>query len=249
VVIDGLTAGLIDLTYDFTANVAPITSTQPITFEWWATDLGSSMNMVNSVSDVASYMWTTPGVKTVMVTATNESGTSVMASHVITIDLGISVWIGPSDLLATPYAIGVHYLVITGTAATDAFTVTAGANSEAGWLTELPGTISIGTGLTATVPITIVTPNNVGFVTDTVGITITSQSGSASTVLQTTTAGENGVFCRFDFDRSAVVNIGNILTVVNLFNKANRLYDYDHSGVVNIGNILSVVNSFNKSCP
>jgi hypothetical protein len=172
-----------------------------------------------------------------------------MASHVITIDLGITVWIGPSDLLATPYAIGVHYLVVTGTTSTDVFSITAGTNSEAGWLTELPGTISIGAGLTATVPITIVTPNGVGFVTDTVSISVTSQTGSASTTLQTTTAGENGAFCRFDYDRSKVVNIGNILTVVNLFNKADRRYDYDHSGVVNIGNILSVVNSFNKSCP
>jgi hypothetical protein len=194
-------------------------------------------------------MWTTPGVKTIMVTATNESGISVMASHVITIDLGITVWIGQSDLLATPYAIGVHYLVVTGTTSTDVFSITAGTNSEAGWSVELPGNVSVGAGLTATVPITIVTPNNVGFVTDTVGITVTSQTGSASSVLQTTTAGENGVFCRFDFDRSGKVNIVNLGSMAAFFNQANRLYDYDHSGRVNIVNLGSAASRFNSSCP
>jgi len=83
--VDGPTAGVVDTPYDFTAQVEPVTTTQPITYVWQATGQSTVTDThVYSVTHAQPFTWPTPGPKTVTVTVDNGSGVS-RATHVITI--------------------------------------------------------------------------------------------------------------------------------------------------------------------
>ena len=73
VTITGPEAGLIQRTYTFTASAGPITATWPITYVWRATGQ-STVTHTGGISDTVVFSWSTPGVKDVMVTATNAGG-------------------------------------------------------------------------------------------------------------------------------------------------------------------------------
>lgn len=71
--INGPTTGTINVEYTFTTSVSPLTATKPITLNW--NPLGFEEGV---------YGWTNPGVKTIMVTATNACST-VTTNHIISI--------------------------------------------------------------------------------------------------------------------------------------------------------------------
>lgn len=77
----GPTAGTTGVSYAFTATVYPITATTPITWLWQATDQ-APVTRAGDITDVLSYTWDTPGMKTITVTATNAGGLAVAAISV-----------------------------------------------------------------------------------------------------------------------------------------------------------------------
>jgi hypothetical protein len=85
VAIAGPTAGVIHARYIFTATVRPLTTTQPITYVWEATDQVSTTHAaVDGLADTTFFTWQTPGPKTVTVTVDNGAGL-LSATHAITI--------------------------------------------------------------------------------------------------------------------------------------------------------------------
>ncbi|NJN67808.1 MAG: PKD domain-containing protein, partial [Chloroflexaceae bacterium] len=74
--------------YTFTAEVLPSDATQPITYTWEADDQ-PMMQHSSGLTDTATFMWDTSGLKTIQVMAMNGAGT-VSATHEITIELVVS---------------------------------------------------------------------------------------------------------------------------------------------------------------
>jgi hypothetical protein len=71
--IEGPTFAAAGASVIFTATSSPFTATQPITYTWDATDIGSTVHS-GSISNTHSLTWSSPGVKTVTVTASNATG-------------------------------------------------------------------------------------------------------------------------------------------------------------------------------
>ncbi|MEA3308305.1 MAG: PKD domain-containing protein [Chloroflexota bacterium] len=69
----------------FTATVAPLTATLPITYHWQATGQFSTSHVISASADVLSFTWETTGTKTLTVTANNAGGVLVSATHTLTI--------------------------------------------------------------------------------------------------------------------------------------------------------------------
>jgi parallel beta-helix repeat protein len=84
VTLTGPTTGMINIAYAFTATVSPITTTQPITYVWQATNQSQVTHTGGGLSDMATFTWSTTSTQTVTVTATNAGGT-VTNNHVVTI--------------------------------------------------------------------------------------------------------------------------------------------------------------------
>jgi hypothetical protein len=80
--IAGPTEGIVPFGYAFTATVSPVSTTVPITYFWSATD-GLSQTHTSGRRDIAIFGWTSPGVKTITVTAMNPVG-AVTQTHVFT---------------------------------------------------------------------------------------------------------------------------------------------------------------------
>ena len=81
--ISGPTAGMLNQGYNFTANVTPLTATQPILYVWQATGKTSVTNTAG-LTNTMSFAWDTAGDKVITVTASNEV-TTVTQVHAITI--------------------------------------------------------------------------------------------------------------------------------------------------------------------
>lgn len=73
VTVGGPTSGVVYTRYSFAAEVSPSTATQPITYTWQASDQ-ATLTHVGGWRDTASFQWSTPGFKTVMITAVNAAG-------------------------------------------------------------------------------------------------------------------------------------------------------------------------------
>ncbi|MCD4738175.1 MAG: hypothetical protein K8R89_02810 [Anaerolineae bacterium] len=69
----------------FTATIAPLTATLPITYHWQATGQVSTSHVISASADVLSFTWETTGTKTLTVTANNAGGVLVSATHTLTI--------------------------------------------------------------------------------------------------------------------------------------------------------------------
>ena len=75
--ISGPVTGTVNTAYDFTAMVSPLDASTPITYTW------SPEPISGQNTAVASFSWSTPGAKTITVTAANSGG-SATATHTIT---------------------------------------------------------------------------------------------------------------------------------------------------------------------
>lgn len=64
---------LVDTSYTFTASVRPVTATLPITYVWEATGLANQTS-TGGVENSVQFTWSSPGAKTVKVTASNRLG-------------------------------------------------------------------------------------------------------------------------------------------------------------------------------
>jgi hypothetical protein len=76
-------AGLIDLSYTFTASTPPDTST-PTTYTWEITDQETITNS-GGINNIVELEWASPGSKTVTVMAVNSAGIPISQSLTITI--------------------------------------------------------------------------------------------------------------------------------------------------------------------
>ena len=85
--VTGPQSGVTGVSYAFTATVSPPTATTPIRYEWTATDGKSVVTEKGDTTNIAHFSWDTPGVKTIVVTATNILG-SLTDTHVITLTGG-----------------------------------------------------------------------------------------------------------------------------------------------------------------
>jgi hypothetical protein len=78
--IEGSVLGAISDTHTFTATIAPVTVTVPITYVWEATDQTSVIHLSDVITDVVTFDWSIIGIKLITVTAQNEGGV-VIATH------------------------------------------------------------------------------------------------------------------------------------------------------------------------
>jgi len=75
--------GSTSVAYNFTAYASPITATIPISYAWQVTDK-TAITVTNGLTDTRSYIWSTPGVKNLVVDAYNLAG-GINSTHTITI--------------------------------------------------------------------------------------------------------------------------------------------------------------------
>jgi hypothetical protein len=89
VTITGPTTGSVDTEYVFNILVSPATTTLPLDFTVSATDKNPSGGSINNVAATYTVSWSTPGTKTITVTAENEGG-SVTNTYTIVISEEVS---------------------------------------------------------------------------------------------------------------------------------------------------------------
>jgi len=81
--IKGVTAGLLNNSYIFSATTSPITTTQLLTYMWQATgnptmarQQGNLTNINQLLQNAVSFRWTTPGIQVITVTVMNGAGSA-----------------------------------------------------------------------------------------------------------------------------------------------------------------------------
>ena len=80
----GPALGVVQAVYPFSVTIAPITTTQPLTYSWQASG-HSPVTHTGGLSDEQAFTWQTSGPKTVTVRATNLAGT-ISLSKTISLD-------------------------------------------------------------------------------------------------------------------------------------------------------------------
>ena len=166
VTLNGPTTGATQISYTFTANVTPTTTTQPVTYTWEATEQAAIINQ-SGVSHTVNYTWNTIGTKTITVTADNDAGSAV-TSHLI----NITDPIPPNNVSITGPALGFvqnsypFTATIAPATATPPFTYTWEATEQA--------PVTVNSGLTDTVSFTWNSPG-----TKAITVTAVNATGSA----------------------------------------------------------------------
>lgn len=111
IAITGPTTGALNATSTFTATITPISTTTPITYIWEAAEQVPIIHSSTWLTDSASFVWSTPGTKAIIVTASNAVGT-MTATH------SLEIPVGPTSVtLAGPVAgaLNVTYLFTAST--------------------------------------------------------------------------------------------------------------------------------------
>lgn len=109
VTVSGALTGVTNVAYSFVATVTPVTATTPVTYHWQAT-AHPAVTTIGAQQSSYTFTWTTPGQKTITVTALNE-GAQVSTTHTIMIApvVPLSATIAGPALLATG-AIGAFHV-------------------------------------------------------------------------------------------------------------------------------------------
>ena len=219
----------------FTAMVSGDT---PITYTW---DFGGAGTQGGTDTN-PTYTYTVAGNYTVTLVVTNACGTN---SDFITVTVNLA---GGVEFYAKPvetsvYAIAVHTLTITNTGgAMSTFTLTHAGNV---WPVAFStSSIALGSGIAGTVRMTVTIPQLAGiFVTDTVTVTVTPQTGAPVARMLTTNTG-----CRFDFDNTNMVGVPDLLMIANWGGTPNPWYDIGHTGSVIVPDLLIVASRGGLPC-
>ena len=177
--IEGQVSGHAHATYPFTATLTPITATQPITYVWQATDQ-IPIAQTNGISNTAVFTWTTPGVKTLTVTATNV-GSTVSITHQIEIAAGTPTTMTITAMPDSIAADGISTSTITATVVDGdenlvmgqavTFTTSLGAVAPITGTTDTRGVVT--TTLTSTTTTGVATVTATADITGTALVTFT----------------------------------------------------------------------------
>jgi hypothetical protein len=81
--VEGASVGLVDTGYSFITTAGPVTTTQPLSYIWQATNQ-EAVTHTGYLSDTAFFTWTQPGPQVITVTASNAAD-AVTKTHLITI--------------------------------------------------------------------------------------------------------------------------------------------------------------------
>ncbi|MBL7063454.1 MAG: hypothetical protein ISS49_04500, partial [Anaerolineae bacterium] len=94
VIIAGPPTTTVGIPATFTATVEPPTATLPITYTWRVSESVSQRVITHTggLSDTAVFTWTVVGPQVVTVTAVNECGDGVSATHTITVTAEATGW-------------------------------------------------------------------------------------------------------------------------------------------------------------
>jgi len=252
--INGPLTGYTHIASPFTATVSPILTTTPLTYAWHAPEYLSRYRYAD-LWDTTVFTWHTPGTKAVTVTAANSAGSVTGTVNVTVLPLWTAT---PTHVVTnTPYALQVYTLTLDNQApqdnvlaltyvATDTSTLPAAQPGEEwkyDWQVQLSEpTLSIATGMSRTVRITVAIPAyEVQGITHTLQLIVSSQTyGNEQVVVLTTSTGGrwNGsrwVNCRFDVDGSARVvkkDADIVYAYLNSTRVGDMIYDFDHSGII-----------------
>jgi len=172
--VTGPTEGAIDTIYSFDAAVSTSTTSQPLSYIWEATGQSSVTHSGADLDDTASFSWSTPGTKTITVTASNPGGT-VAATHSIDVKAppaGVTIAGRATGVVQVDYAFDAAVGPINATPpftnsweATDQPPVTrivGGLNDSASFNWDAPGEKTI----------TVTVANDVGAATNTHEVTL-----------------------------------------------------------------------------
>ena len=175
VTIAGPTTVALNASYTFNATVSPITTTQPITYVWQATDKAPLTHAGGGVNDTVNFNWNTPGTKTITVIATNAGGTAT-GTHLVTVK------VPPAGVGLAGPATGVVQVDYTFTASVSPITATAPFTYVWQASEQLPvihrgslpnDTVTFNWETPGAKTITITATNNVGTASITHGVVLT----------------------------------------------------------------------------
>jgi len=106
VTVSGPITGSVDTAYTFTATIAPLWATRPITYTWQATGQ-APVTHSSGLTDTVAFTWHVSGTQTITVTAINAGG-AVTGTHTIGIGITETEWAIPLqpgwNLIALPLA-------------------------------------------------------------------------------------------------------------------------------------------------
>ena len=225
---------------NFTATV---TGTQPITYTWDFDDDGTPEQSGVGL-DTVSHTFASAGSYTV--TLDVENGCPFTDTDFITVTVGGDVELYAQSVVTSVGGAAFHHLVITNTGTT-ASTFALTYTSSSTWTVYFSpvDVITIPAGLTGTVDLIVEFPWYAApFVTHTVTVTVTPQTGAPVAIMLTSNTG-----CRFDFVPNGIIDINDILVIINCFGRLNDPYcDVVHDGVVDVNDINRVIDRFGELC-
>ncbi len=175
VTLNGPDNGLVDTSYTYTATVAPITTSLPITIVWTATDT-SPMTQTNQIESTQAFQWSSSGIKTITVTV-NQRNFNFFTNTVTTTIVAPSIPLTDVVIQPQPEIVGnvvTLTAVATPTNATRPITYTWQTGSQIiSHTTGLTDIASFSLPYSSTQTITVTASNGIGQpVSDTIEVTI-----------------------------------------------------------------------------
>ncbi len=207
VTIIGVTAGMVNTDYTFSAQVSPADTSFPLTYTWRATDQTDAVHTMSSLFDQVTFNWAAAGTKTISVTVENAAGT-VVDSHTVIIALNtqppgavsISGATGTSLNMATAFTATVSPANTTQPLtytwrATDQTDVTHAA------VAALTDAVNFTWATTGTKTVTVTAENALGAVVGTHVLTVTAAPSAPTNVrISGATTGQTGTALNFTAD-------------------------------------------------
>jgi hypothetical protein len=172
--IDGAALGNIDVPHAFTATVSPPTTTLPITYTWQAEGQSQVAMTTNAVDHTAWFTWSTPGLKSITVTAANVGGI-VTETHVIMINVppaDLNITGRPKGVIQVDYPFVAQVVPITTTVPITYIWEATGLSSQTHSYRGVTDTVTFNWDVTGTKTITVTAANVGGVVSNTHVVTI-----------------------------------------------------------------------------
>jgi hypothetical protein len=174
VAIDGAALGNIDVPHAFTATVSPPTTTLPITYTWQAEGQSEVVTTTGAVDHTAWFTWSTPGLKSITVTAANVGGV-VTGIHAITINVpptDVNIAGRHKGVIQIDYAFMAQVVPVTTTVPITYVWEATGLSSKTHSYRGVTDTVSFNWENTGTKKITVTAANVGGVVSSTHVVTL-----------------------------------------------------------------------------